>query len=149
MAVLKKIYEFIVENWSLISGIIVSIIALIISLVKAKDKTKQFELLEVFIEDMILMAEEQFGVGTGDVKKSFVLNMAKEFAKKIKVSISDDDLSEKIEKLLSLPLKKWKEVMPIRKRRVGGRKDKKIFSKTAARTKSINVVSMARGGVRL
>lgn len=39
--------------------------------------------------------------------------------------------------------------MPIRKRRVGGRKDKKIFSKTAARTKSINVVSMARGGVRL
>lgn len=106
MAVLKKIYEFIVENWSLISGIIVSIIALIISLVKAKDKTKQFELLEVFIEDMILMAEEQFGAGTGDVKKSFVLNMAKEFAKKIKVSISDDDLSEKIEKLLSLPLKK-------------------------------------------
>lgn len=106
MQILKKIFEFLVDNWSLISGIIVSIVALVISLIKAKDKTKQFELLEVFIEDMILLAEEQFGAQKGEIKKEFVIRTTKEFIKKIKITISDDELSNKIEKLLSLPSKK-------------------------------------------
>lgn len=103
---MKVIFEFVKENWQLIVAVILSVVSLVITILKNKDKSGKVTAFYEAVQDMILFAEEHIGSGKGQVKKEYVLNSAKKFAKKIGLNVSDEYIDFIIEDFLELPKKK-------------------------------------------